>query len=155
LEANYPLKVSFGVEPNLGCHQLQQRGRACLQPHLLSLQFGDAVDTFAGEQLVAARMYAGKDRDRRPAIDRLNVIDGESDREVDPTIGERLRYLGSRDLDIGDFLEAFGAQQRFGGELWRGRADQRALEEAHRGRFEPPFSSKHPGRAEKPERTGR
>ena len=30
LRINYPLKVSFGVEPNLGCHQLQQRRRARL-----------------------------------------------------------------------------------------------------------------------------
>ena len=54
LGINYPMKVFFGVEPNLGCHQLQQCGRACLQPDLLALQLGDAADAFAGEQLVAA-----------------------------------------------------------------------------------------------------
>jgi hypothetical protein len=122
---------------------------------LLALQFGDAVDAFAGEQLVAASMHAGKDRDRRPAIDRLDVIDDEGEGEINPPIRERLRKFLSRGLDIGDFREALGTQQLLGGKLRRGGADKGALEEAHGGRFERPFSRKHPGRAEQPERASR
>lgn len=109
----------------------------------------------SGEQLVAASMYAGKDRDRCPEIDRLDVIDDEGDGEIHPPIRERLRKFMSRGLDIGDFREALGTQQLLGGKLRRGGADKGALEEAHGGRFEPPFSSKHPRRAKQPERTGR
>jgi hypothetical protein len=145
---NNPLKVFFGVEPHLGCHQLQQRGRACLQSDLLSLQFSDAAEAFAGEQLVAAGMHTGKDRDRRPVIDRLDVVDREGDREIDPAIGEHLRQLPSRGFDIGDFLEALGAQQLLGGILRRGRADEGALEQAHGSRFERPFCRKHSRRVE-------
>jgi hypothetical protein len=56
-------------------------------------------------------MHAGKDRDRRPAIDRLDVIDDEGDGEINPSIRERLRKFLSRGLDIGDFREALGTQQ--------------------------------------------
>jgi hypothetical protein len=56
-------------------------------------------------------MHAGKDRDRRPAIDRLDVIDDEGDGEINPPIRERLRKFLSRGLDIGDFREALGTQQ--------------------------------------------
>jgi len=58
---------------------------------MLASQFRDAGEAFPGEQLVAAGMHAGKDRNRRPAIDRLDAIDGEGDREIDHAIGERLR----------------------------------------------------------------
>ena len=99
-------------------------------------------------------MHAAKDRDRGPVIDRLNVIDREGDGEIDRAIGERLLRLGSRDFDIGDFLEALGAQQLLGGILRRGRADEGALEQTHGGRFERFFRSEHSRRTEQAQGTG-
>jgi len=76
-------------------------------------------------------VYTGKDRNRRARVDRLDMVNSESKREIGITTGNCLRYRpGRRGLDIADVGKAFRSQQLLGGIL-RSDADDGILDKAN------------------------
>ena len=104
------------------------RGRAQVRhAHGLALEVGDAADAFGREQLEAADVHAGDDRDLFAGLDRDEQRRREVQREVDLAAGDQFRLPGAGvGHHVADVGEAFLLQQLLGDVLGRD-ADAAAL----------------------------
>jgi len=102
---------------------------------VLALELGHGVDAVLHEQLEAADMYPGQDRNRRAAIDCGDELRGVMHIEIDRIAGDRLVDLGARSGDETDVGKPLGAQ-KFLGNVLRGGANAAGAHHAQGRGFE-------------------
>ena len=86
-----------------------------VQSYALTLQVFDAVDRFAGEQLLASNMEAGEHRDRRAVVELADDVRREGGDDVGAAVQHVLHVReAGLELGIADLGEAFGADQVLG-----------------------------------------
>ena len=83
------------------------------------------------EQLLAADMHAGEDRDRAAGVDSREQLGAVMSTEIGVVLRQRLIELVARvPFDMADVAEPFGAQQRLG-DVLRRPADAGRLQQSH------------------------
>jgi hypothetical protein len=112
----------------------------------LAFQVADAADLLAGEQLVAADMDPGEDRQPAAIVGRLDRAGGEIQREIGTALADYGRQLAAGSgVDISDVTKTFGAQQLFR-DVLRSDADAGKLHQADARRFQRALCGRGPGR---------
>ena len=87
----------------------------------------NAANVVADEQLLAANMHPGKDRDPAAALDPRQQLGAVVGAEIGLVLRQRLVDLLARPpFDVADFAEPFSSQQRLG-DILRSAADARHL----------------------------
>jgi hypothetical protein len=120
----------FGIEPDLGSHQAQQKLRARAEPRHPdgrytdgpSLETGDAVNVFGAEQNEAADMHAGQERCRLALVEPDNEVRGIAHHQIHVAARQQLGGIsGRRRLgDKADVAKALRLQQLPGDHLRHG-----------------------------------
>jgi len=134
----HPANIAPRIEPDPRRQSAEKD--LCARPERLGAdafapEIGDPPDCVAGEQLEAADMYLGQNRNRRTAVDRGDELRRKVQREIAISACNHLRGIGIRGgFQIANISEAFGAQQLLGGVL-RGERYAGIAHQSDRGRL--------------------